>query len=158
MPTDAQIKEITYLREYASILDDFKYYILGGCKALHNKAENVLDNSKSKLSIVKSTECICQNRADYVIRTYDDLVNRYNLSKENEALLGTTAKDAKKAIKEINNCANAIQEKVNDIISSINALTARTVTYSSAIEKMAEKGSEQIRKRCDMLEKYKEIK
>lgn len=158
MPTDAQVKEISYLREYASILDDFKYYILGGCLALRKKAENIIDNSEHILSDTKSAELRCQNRTDYVIRSYDDLVNRYKLSSENESLLGTTAMDAKGKIREINSCANALQEKVSDIKSIINALTARTIAYSVAIEKMAENGSEQIRKRCDFLEKYKETK
>ena len=44
MAADAQVKEITLLREYANRLDGFQDAILGGCSVLQNKAESILDN------------------------------------------------------------------------------------------------------------------
>ena len=54
MATDAQVKEIALLKEYANRLDGFKDAILGGCMVLQNKAEAILDNLQNE-----SNYCPC---------------------------------------------------------------------------------------------------
>ena len=51
MATDAQVKEIALLKEYANRLDGFKDAILGGCMVLQNKAEAILDNLQNESNI-----------------------------------------------------------------------------------------------------------
>jgi len=158
MLTDAQVKEIAYLREYASILSDFKYYILGGCAALGKKAESIL-NDVSKISRdteYKSTNCY--NEADRVIRDFNSIVDRYHLASHSKFLLGNSAFEAQTKKKQVEQCSNNIQNKVAQIKSHIEALSARTVAYSVLIGRMTENGSEEIKKRCNILEQYKEAK
>lgn len=158
MLTDAQVKEIAYLREYASILSDFKYYILGGCVALGKKAESILNDVSiiSRDTEYKSTNCY--KEADRVIRDFNSIVDRYHLSSHSKLLLGDSAIEAQTKIKQVEQCSNNIQSKVAQIKSHIEALSARTGAYSLLIGRMAENGSEEIKKRCNILEQYKGAK
>ena len=125
MLTDAQIKEISLLRSYASRLDTFKDVILVGCGAL-------------------------------LLRRYEEIVDRYQLTSQNSVLLGSTATDAKAKLSQLNNCAEEIKSKISHINSLIVGLQERTGAYTLAVRSMSEKGCEQLRKRCDILEQYKE--
>ena len=57
---------------------------------------------------------------------------------------------------EIDNCANDIIDKVASIKALITGLQERTAAYALVIRDVSSKGCEQLTKRCDILEKYKE--
>lgn len=156
MLTDAQIKEISLLRSYASRLDTFKDVILAGCAALLYKAESVKDDMQNISNRLNYEVNNCSNHADDVIRRYDDIVYRYQLTSQNSVLLGSTSTDAKEKMNQLNNCAEEIQSKISHIKSLLVGLEERTAAYTLAVRSMSEKGCEQLRKRCDILEQYKE--
>ena len=158
MLTDAQVKEIAYLREYASILSDFKYYILGGCSALGKKAESILNDVSKVSGDTEYRSNKCCNEADRLIGDFNSIVERYHLSSQSKDLLGKSAIEAQEKKMQVAQCANNIQVIVAQIKSHIEALSARTVAYSVLIGRMAENGSEEIKKRCNILEQYKTAK
>ena len=156
MVSDAQVKEIALLRQYANRLDTFKDVILGGCLVLQHKAENILDNIQREGSRAKHIYAICSNDKSGVVCKYEDVIERYHLTSTNSILLGNTASDAKRKMAEIENCVNEIDDKIASIKSLIAGLQERTATYALVIRDMSGKGCEQLTKRCDILEKYKE--
>lgn len=156
MASDAQVKEIALLRQYTSRLDTFKDVILGGCLVLQHKAGSILDNIQREGSHAKSIHDNCSNDASSIIRTFEDIVERYRLTSINSALLGSTAPDAKQKMIEIDNCVNDIYDKIASTKALITGLQERTAAYAIVIRDMAGKGCEQLTKRCDILEKYKE--
>lgn len=156
MASDAQVKEIELLRQYASRLDTFKDVILGGCLVLQHKADNILDNIQREGSHAKSIYDSCSNDASNIIRKYENIIEHYRLTSVNSVLLGNTASDAKQKMSEIDNCVNDINDKVASIKALITGLQERTAAYALVIRDMAGKGCEQLTKRCDILEKYKE--
>jgi len=156
MASDAQVKEIDLLRQYASRLDTFKDVILGGCLVLQHKADNILDNIQREGSDAKSIYDSCSNDASNIIRKYENIIEHYRLTSVNSILLGNTANDAKQKMSEIDNCVNDINDKVSSIKALITGLQERTAAYALVIRDMSGKGCEQLTKRCDILEKYKE--
>jgi hypothetical protein len=156
MLTDAQIKEISLLRSYASRLDTFKDVILVGCGALLLKAESIKDDLQNISNRLDYDVRYSNNQADYVIRRYEEIVDRYQLTSQNSVLLGSTATDAKAKLSQLNNCAEEIKSKISHINSLMVGLQERTGAYTLAVRSMSEKGCEQLRKRCDILEQYKE--
>ena len=156
MASDAHVKEIELLRQYASRLDTFKDVILGGCLALQHKAENILDNIQREGSHAKSIHDNCSNDASDIVRKYEDIVERYRLTTINSTLLGSTASDVKQKMNEIDNCVNDINGKIASIKALVTGLQERTAAYALVIRDMTGKGCEQLTKRCDILEKYKE--
>ena len=156
MASDAQVKEIELLRQYASRLDTFKDVILGGCLVLQHKADNILDNIQREGSHAKSIYDSCSNDASNIIRKYENIIEHYRLTSVNSVLLGNTASDAKQKMSEIDNCVNDINDKVASIKALITGLQERTAAYALVIRDMAGKGCEHLTKRCDILEKYKE--
>ena len=156
MLTDAQIKEISLLRSYASRLDTFKDVILVGCAAMLLKAESIKDDLQNISSRLDYDVNYCNNQADYVNRRYEEIVDRYHLTSQNTVLLGSTATDAKGKMNQLNDCVEEIKSKITHINSLIAGLQERTGIYTLAVRNMSEKGCEQLRKRCDILEQYKE--
>ena len=156
MVSDAQVKEISLLRQYAARLDTFKDVILGGCVVLQHKAENILDNIQREGSRAKSIHDSCSNDTSDIVRKYEHIIEHYRLTSNNITLLGNTANDAKQKMSEIDNCINDINDKTAQIKALITGLKQRTAAYALVIRDMAGKGCEQLTKRCDMLEKYKE--
>ena len=122
MLTDAQIKEISLLRSYASRLDTFKDVILVGCGALLLKAESVKDDLQNISNRLDYDVRYSNNQADYVIRRYEEIVDRYQLTSQNSVLLGSTATDAKAKLSQLNNCAEEIKSKIEDLEKEINSL------------------------------------
>jgi len=156
MASDAQVKEIDLLRQYANRLDAFKDVILGGCLVLQHKAENILDGIQRDSSHAKSIYDNCSNDTSDIVRKYEDIIERYRLTSTNSILLGNTANDAKQKMSEIDSCFNDINDKVASIKALITGLQERTAAYAIVIRDMSGKGCEQLTKRCDILEKYKE--
>ena len=156
MASDAQVKEIALLRQYANRLDTFKDVIRGGCLVLQHKAENILDGIQRDFSHAKSIHDNCSNDTSDIVRKYEDIIERYRLTSTNSILLGSTSNDAKQKMSEIDNCANDIIDKVASIKALITGLQERTAAYALVIRDMSSKGCEQLTKRCDILEKYKE--
>ena len=95
MAADSQIKEITLLREYANRLDYFKESILGGCAALQNKAESILDNLQREKAVIEKGLDDCQIQTSRTVAKYEDIIDRYRLTSSSSIYLGTTADDAK---------------------------------------------------------------
>lgn len=156
MASDAQVKEIALLRQYANRLDTFKDVILGGCHVLQHKAENILDNIQRDSNHAKSIHDLCSNETSNIVRKYENIIEHYRLTSNNSVLLGSTASDAKQKMNEINNCVNDINDKVAQIKALTAGLQERTAAYALVIRDMSGKGCEQLTKRCDILEKYKE--
>lgn len=156
MASDAQVKEIALLRQYANRLDTFKDVILGGCLVLQHKAENILDNIQRDSNHAKSIHDLCSNETSNIVRKYENIIEHYRLTSNNSVLLGSTASDAKQMMNEINNCVNDINDKVAQIKALTAGLQERTAAYALVIRDMSGKGCEQLTKRCDILEKYKE--
>ena len=156
MASDAQVKEIALLRQYANRLDTFKDVILGGCLVLQHKAENILDNIQRDGSHAKSVHDSCSEDTSDIVRKYEHIVEHYRLTSNNSVLLGSTASDAKQKMSEIDNCINDINDKAAQIKALVTGLQERTAAYALVIRDMAGKGCEQLTKRCDILEKYKE--
>lgn len=156
MVSDAQVKEIALLRQYASRLDTFKDVILGGCLVLQHKAESLLDDIQRTANYAENMRFDCSNESSATIRKYEDIVERYQLTSINSALLGDTADDAKNKMNEIDSCINDINENINKMKALITGLQQRTATYALVVRDMSGKGCEQLTKRCDILEKYKE--
>jgi methyl-accepting chemotaxis protein len=156
MASDAQVKEIALLRQYANRLDTFKDVILGGCLVLQHKAENILDNIQRDSNHAKSIHDLCSNETSNIVRKYENIIEHYRLTSNNSVLLGSTASDAKQKMNEINNCVNDINDKVAQIKALTAGLQERTAAYALVIRDMSGKGCEQLTKRCDILEKYKE--
>lgn len=156
MASDAQVKEIALLRQYANRLDTFKDVILGGCLVLQHKAENILDNIQRDSNHAKSIHDLCSNETSNIVRKYENIIEHYRLTSNNSVLLGSTASDAKQKMNEINNCVNDINDKVAQIKALTAGLHERTAAYALVIRDMSGKGCEQLTKRCDILEKYKE--
>ena len=156
MASDAQVKEIALLRQYANRLDTFKDVILGGCLVMQHKAENILDNIQREGSQAKSIHDSCFEDTSDIVRKYEHIVEHYRLTSVNSVLLGSTASDAKQKMSEIDNCINDINDKAAQIKALITGLQERTAAYALVIRDMAGKGCEQLTKRCDILEKYKE--
>lgn len=156
MASDAHVKEIELLRQYASRLDTFKDVILGGCIVLQHKAEIILDDIQREGSHAKSIHDSCSNETSDIVRKYEGIVEQYRLTSINSALLGSTATDAKQKMSEIGNCVNDINDKVASIKALITGLQERTAAYAIVIRNMAGNGCDQLIKRCDILEKYKE--
>ena len=96
------------------------------------------------------------NDTSDIVRKYEDIIERYRLTSTNSILLGSTANDAKQKMSEIDNCANDIIDKVASIKALITGLQERTAAYALVIRDVSSKGCEQLTKRCDILEKYKE--
>ena len=69
MASDAQVKEIALLRQYANRLDTFKDVILGGCLVLQHKAENILDGIQRDCSQAKSIHDTCSNDTSYTVES-----------------------------------------------------------------------------------------
>ena len=111
MASDAQVKEIALLRQYANRLDTFKDVILGGCLVLQHKAENILDNIQRDSNHAKSIHDFCSNETSNIVRKYENIIEHYRLTSNNSVLLGSTASDAKQKMNEINNCVNDINDK-----------------------------------------------
>lgn len=156
MASDAQVKEIELLRQYASRLDTFRDVILGGCLVLQHKADNILDNIQREGFHANSIHNHCSNETSDTVRRFEQIVEHYRLTSINSALLGNTSNDAKQKMSEIDNCVNDINDKVASIKALITGLQERTAAYAIVIRDMAGKGCEQLTKRCDILEKYKE--
>ena len=156
MASDAQVKEIDLLRQYANRLDTFKDVILGGCLVLQHKAENILDNIQREASHAQSIYDNCSKDTSDIVRKYENIIEHYRLTSVNSILLGNTANDAKQKMSEIDNCVNVINDKVASIKAIITELQERTAAYAIVIRDMTGKGCEQITKRCDILDKYKE--
>lgn len=156
MATDAQVKEIALLKEYANRLDGFKDAILGGCMVLQNKAEAILDNLRNESNITDNNLQENQKLASRTIKVYEDIIRRYSLSSTSSSLLGSTPEEIKQSIKEIELCASEIKEKTDKTKSLIGTLQARTAAYAIAIRQMSENGCEQLKKRYAVLEQYKE--
>lgn len=156
MVSDAQVKEISLLRQYAVRLDTFKDVILGGCVVLQHKAETILDNIQRDRSRAVSIHDSCSNEASNTIKKYEYIVEHYRLTSINSEKLGSTADNAKQKMNEIENCFREISDKTAQIKALITGLQQRTATYALVIRDMAGKGCEQLTKRCDILEKYKE--
>lgn len=156
MASDAQVKEIALLRQYAKRLDTFKDVILGGCLVLQHKAENILDIIQRDSNHAKSIHDLCSNETSNIVRKYENIIEHYRLTSNNSVLLGSTASDAKQKMNEINNCVNDINDKVAQIKALTAGLQERTAAYALVIRDMSGKGCEQLTKRCDILEKYKE--
>lgn len=156
MVSDAQVKEVSFLRQYANRLDIFKDVILVGCVALQGKAESIIESIRNDANMIDSETNNCQSLTSNTIKKYDDIVERYNLSADNSSLLGNTADDAKQKMEEINKCAYEIEDVIRKVDALITGLQERTVAYAAVIREMASNGSEQLKKRCDILEKYKE--
>ena len=156
MVSDAQVKEISLLRQYAVRLDTFKDVILGGCVVLQHKAETILDNIQRHGSRAVSMHDSCSNEAPNTIKKYEYIVEHYRLTSINSEKLGSTADNAKQKMNEIDNCFREINDKTAQIKALITGLQQRTATYALVIRDMSGKGCEQLTKRCDILEKYKE--
>ena len=152
MASDAQVKEIALLRQYANRLDTFKDVILGGCLVLQHKAENILDNIQRDSNHAKSIHDLCSNETSNIVRKYENIIEHYRLTSNNSVLLGSTASDAKQKMNEINNCVNDINDKVAQIKALTAGLQERTAAYALVIRDMSGKGCEQLTKRCDILE------
>lgn len=157
MATDAQVKEITLLRSYATRLSIFKDVVLAGCAAMLYKAESVKDDMQSFSNSLNNEVSQCDDETKQIISRFDDTVERYHLTANNSALLGSTANDAKEKMSQLRNCAEEINRKVSHIKSLITGLEERTGVYTLAVRSMSENGCEQLTKRCDVLEKYKEL-
>lgn len=158
MLTDVQVKEIAYLREYASILSDFKYYILGGCASLGKKAESILEDVGSISRDVERKSNNSLKEADRSIREFQTIVERFNLSSTSKDELGDSYNIIQEKKRQTAECAEKIQNTITEIKSLIEVLSARTLAYSALIGKIAEQGSDDIKKRCDILEQYKRAK
>lgn len=158
MLTDVQVKEIAYLREYASILSDFKYYILGGCASLGKKAESILEDVGSISRDVEHKSNNSLKEADRSIREFQTIVERFNLSSTSKDELGNSYNIIQEKKRQAAECAEKIQNTITEIKSLIEVLSARTLAYSALIGKIAEQGSDDIKKRCDILEQYKRAK
>jgi len=156
MDTDAQIKEIGLLRSYASRLSTFKDVILAGCAAMLYKAESVKDDLQNLSNRLNDELSQCESKSKQVVLKYEDTVERYRLTSDNSALLGSTASDAKAKYSQLSNCAEDINRKISQVKSLLTGLEARTGVYTLAVREMSEHGCEQLTKRCDILEKYKE--
>ena len=156
MVSDAQVKEVSILRQYANRLDIFKDVILVGCVALQGKAESIIESIRNDANMIDYETNNCQSLSSNTIKKYDDIIERYNLSADNSSLLGNTADDAKQKMEEINKCAYEIEDVIRKVDALITGLQERTVAYAAVIREMASNGSEQLKKRCDILEKYKE--
>lgn len=157
MISDAQVKEIALLKEYAKRLDGFKDAILAGCGILQNKAESIMSDMQNTSSQVEQELQQSQQTASRIISKYEnDIIERYHLTSSSSIYLGTTASDAESKLAEINQCGEEIKDRIGHINSLISALQGRTATYAIAIRSMSEKASEQLTKRYDILEKYKE--
>ena len=76
MAADAQVKEITLLREYANRLDGFQDAILGGCSVLQNKAESILDNLQREKTNIERGLDNCQTQTSRTIEKYEDIIDR----------------------------------------------------------------------------------
>ena len=157
MAADSQVKEITLLREYANRLDYFKESILGGCAALQNKAESILDNLQREKTIIENGLDDCLTQTSRTITRYEDIIDRYRLTSSSSMYLGTTADDAKSKYDEINKCAMEIKDKIAKVNSIIVGLQERTTAYAVGIREMTSNGSTQLKKRVEILEKYKEL-
>ena len=70
MATDAQVKEITLLRSYATRLGIFKDVVLAGCAAMLYKAESVKDDMQS-----------FSNRLNNEVSQCDDETKQINYAK-----------------------------------------------------------------------------
>ena len=130
--------------------------ILGGCIVLKHKADAILDSIQKDGNQAESIQDSCYNESSYAIKEYEEIVERYRLTTINSVLLGSTADDARVKMDEICNCVAAINDEILKIKSLITGLQQRTAAYALVIRDMAGKGSEQLTKRCDILEKYKE--
>ncbi len=156
MISDAQVKEVALLREYASRLNMFKDVILAGCAGMISKSESIKDDIQTISKQVNNQLSRGSNEAEQVIRNYNDIVERYHLTSLNSSLLGTTATDAKSKLEQLNKCTEEINSKITNIRSLLTGLEERTAAYTIAIRSMTGNGYEQLRKRCDILDKYKE--
>jgi hypothetical protein len=156
MASDAQVREIELLHQYAARLDTFKDVILGGCIVLKHKADTIFDSIQKDGNQAKSIQDSCYNESSYVTKEYEEIVERYRLTTVNSVLLGSTADDARAKMDEICNCVAAINDEISKINSLVIGLQQRTAAYALVIRDMAGKGSEQLTKRCHILEKYKE--
>ena len=157
MAADSQIKEITLLREYANRLDYFKESILGGCAALQNKAESILDNLQREKAVIEKGLHDCQIQTSRTVAKYEDIIDRYRLTSSSSIYLGTTADDAKSKYDEINKCAMEIKDKIEKVNSIITGLQERTTAYAVGIREMTSNGGTQLKKRVEILERYKEL-
>ena len=157
MAADSQIKEITLLREYANRLDYFKESILGGCAALQNKAESILDNLQREKAVIEKGLDDCQIQTSRTVAKYEDIIDRYRLTSSSSIYLGTTADDAKSKYDEINKCAMEIKDKIEKVNSIITGLQERTAAYVMGIREMTNNGGNQLKKRIEILERYKEV-
>ena len=155
---DAQVNEIALLREYASRLDAFKGVILGGCLAIRQKTESILNDMQRLSQQYEYSFYECRSEAAHVADKYEDIVDKYSLTRTNSVLLGSTPEDAKAKLNELSNCWEAIREKTSHIDSLAKGIQERTIAYALGIGGMAERGVEQLRKRCIILEQYKEKK
>ena len=120
MATDAQVKEIALLKEYANRLDGFKDAILGGCMVLQNKAEAILDNLQNESNITDNNLQENQKLASRTINVYEDIIRRYRLSSTSSSLLGSTPEEVKQSIKEIELCTSEIKESSSTLLKLIN--------------------------------------
>ena len=154
--SDAQIKEVSLLREYASRLGIFKDVILAGCAGLLYKAESTKDDIQNVCYRIESDVNYYLAESNRVIRNYENLVKLYHLTTVNSDLLGSTATDAKEKMEQLKNCADDINSKATRIKTLLTALEERTGVYTLAVRDMSEKGCEQLIKRCSILEQYKE--
>ena len=157
MAADAQVKEITLLREYANRLDSFKDAILGGCVVLQNKAESILDNLQREKTNIERGLDNCQTLSSRTVEKYEDIIDRYRLTSSSSIYLGTTADDAKSKFEEIKKCAMEIKDKIAKVNSIITGLQERTAAYAMGIREMTNSGGTQLKKRIEILEKYKEL-
>lgn len=157
MASDAQVKDISLLRSYAARLDMFKDVILGGCAAILYKAESIKSDMQTISNRMENEMSQSEEKVKQIISRFDETIERYHLTSNNSALLGTTAIDAKAKLEQLKNCAEEIQRKVNQVKALISGLEERTGVYTLAVRSLSENGREQLSKRCDTLEKYKEL-
>ena len=157
MAADSQVKEITLLRDYANRLDYFKESILGGCDALKNKTESILDNLQREKAVIEKGLDDCQIQTSRIVARYEDIIDSYRLTSSSSIYLGPTADDAKSKYDEINKCAMEIKDKIAKVNSIIAGLQERTTAYAVRIREMTSNGGTQLKKRIEILERYKEV-
>lgn len=157
MAADSQVKEISLLRDYYNRLDGFKDAIVGGCVVLQSKAESILDNLQREKSNIERELDNCQTQTSRIVEKYEDIIDRYGLTSSSSIYLGTTADDAKSKFEEINKCAMEIKDKIAKMNSIITGLQERTAAYALGIQEMTNNGGNQLKKRIEIFERYKEL-